>query len=156
MIALTIRHCTVSETLAQPGIEALFAEYSAEAALPEYGGAAPQFDTYREMEAQGLAHVLCAFLGEALVGFAVVCTFTELHHGAPVATTEALFVAAEHRRTGAGLLLLREAERYARGLGAVGLQVTAPVGSRLAHVLDRMPGYRATDRVFFRGFRGGS
>ena len=66
----------------------------------------------------------------------------------PVATTERFFVKA-HRKTGAGLRLLRAAEEKARALGSPGLLVTAPFEGDLFQVLPRV-GYQETNRVFFK------
>ena len=67
-----------------------------------------------------------------------------------MATTESIFVAHEFRRTGAGVKLIREMERLAGDMGALGVLVSAPAGKRLA---DVMPGlkYRQTNQVFFKG-----
>ena len=67
----------------------------------------------------------------------------------PLAVVESYFVASKHRKSGAGLALLREAERIASDRGAHALLVSAPHGGRLADVMPRV-GYRETNRVFFR------
>lgn len=135
-----------------PNLADLLAEYAQESALDALGSANPQFETYRQMQAMGVAHVLAAFQDEALVGFLVLLVSVVPHFGKPIASTESYFVAQASRKTGAGLKLLHEAEQIARQLGAVGFFVSAPTGSRLAQVLPGV-GYRETNRLFFRGLQ---
>jgi GNAT superfamily N-acetyltransferase len=86
-----------------------------------------------------------------MVGFLVLLVSVVPHFGVTIATTESFFVARAARKSGAGLMLRNEAERIARGIGAVGLFISAPVGSRLAEVMGKTKGWRETNRVFFRG-----
>lgn len=135
---------------AHPDTPALVAEYAEESAIPELGGANPQWEMYRRMEEMGAVRMLAAFRGEALVGCLVLIVSVVPHFGLTIASTESIFVARAARKTGAGLKLLHEAERLARESGAVGLFVSAPSGGQLAQVLDRLKSWRETNRVFFK------
>jgi hypothetical protein len=61
---------------------------------------------------------------------------------------ESYFVVAARRKTGAGLTLLREAEREAKARGAVALLISAPARGRLADVLRASRNYDHTNAVF--------
>ena len=74
------------------------------------------------------------------------------HFGRKVGVSESYFVAAEYRKTGAGLRLLHAAEEAAREAGAVGVLVSAPTGGILERVMPGV-GYRETNRVFFKGLQ---
>ena len=152
MEQITIKPYPIADFEAAPNMAELLAEYAEESALDELGAANPQFATYRQMEAMGVARLLAAFQGETLVGFLVLLVSVVPHFGKPVASTESFFVAQKTRKTGAGLKLLHEAEQIARESGAVGFFVSAPMGSRLAQVLPGV-GYRETNRLFFRGLQ---
>lgn len=141
--------CTVAEFEALPNADALLAEYARESALADLGPACPQWDTYRRMEAAGVVRMLVARRAGEVVGLLVLILSAVPHFGRLIASTESYFVASAARKSGAGLLLLREAERIAREAGAVGFFVSAPVGGRLAQVLPGV-GYRETNRLFFR------
>lgn len=104
------------------------------------------------MEEVGILHVLGAFRDGKLCGFLSMLISVLPHYGVPVAATESYFVALEHRKSGAGLMLLREAERHATERGAVALLVTAANHSKLADVLSRT-GYRESHRLFFRSLQ---
>jgi GNAT superfamily N-acetyltransferase len=103
------------------------------------------------LEQVGTAHTIGAFREDDLVGFIIVLVAVLPHFGRRVASTESFFVAQSERKSGAGLQLLREAERLARELGAVGFFVSAPIGSRLASVMPRAR-YREASTIFFRSF----
>jgi GNAT superfamily N-acetyltransferase len=66
-----------------------------------------------------------------------------------VGVVESFFVGKAYRKSGAGLRLLHEAEKYALKNNLPGLLVSAPFGGDLAVVLPHV-GYIETNRVFFR------
>ena len=103
------------------------------------------------LEMHGVIHAFAALKDGELVGFITVLATPLPHYGIPVAVSESFFVAAEHRKGGAGLRLLSAAEKKAKELGSPGLLVCAPFDGRLFEVLPRC-GYRETNRVFFKGF----
>jgi GNAT superfamily N-acetyltransferase len=110
---------------------------------------APNWDAYRQFEAAGILHPIAARLDGVLIGFIGVLLAPLPRHSVPIATTERFFVLKAHRKTGAGLKLLRAAEEKARALGSPGLLVTAPFAGDLFQVLPRV-GYAETNRVFFK------
>lgn len=152
MKQIHVKPYAIAELEAEPNLAELLGEYAQESALEDLGTANPQFATYKQMEAMGVAHLLGAFEGDTLVGFLVLLVSVVPHFGKPIASTESYFVARAARKTGAGLKLLHEAEQIAREAGAVGFFVSAPMGSRLAQVLPGV-GYRETNRLFFRGLQ---
>lgn len=151
MEPVIVRPVTFDDLHASPQFAALAAEYAQESANPEMGAVEPDIEAYRAMEAAGVLHFAGAYQGDALLGYVVVVVNSTPHYrGKRVAVTESIFVASAHRRTGAGMKLLRAAEDMARDAGAVALVVSAPIGGRLAQVLPRS-GFRATNTFFFRG-----
>lgn len=144
-----IRPCTVADMERAPNLYDLLAEYGRESAIDELGAPVPQMETYRQLEAAGVLHLLGAFRGGDLVGFLIMVVSVLPHFGKCVASTESYFVASHARKGGTGLKLLREAETLACRLGAVALFVSTPKGARLETVLSAK-GYRETNRVFFR------
>lgn len=146
-----VRAISVDEAFDSPVFAALVEEYRAEAQRnPHMLGAQPDREAYARLVNAGLMHPLGVFIGEELVGIATVLVSSVPHYaGRMIATTETIFVAAEHRAGGAGMKLLRAAEEVAVMMGAAGLYVTAPAGGRLERVLPRA-GYTPTNQVFYR------
>lgn len=147
-----IRPCSVDQFFAHPNAAALLAEYGAESRIHGLPAPTPHPDTYRLIEQSGAMHVFAALDGEALIGFIVLLISFNPHYSARIGVVESFFVTNEHRKTGAGLRLLRAAEARAFEIGATGLLVSAPAGGRLEHVMSRQP-YRQTNSVFFRGLQ---
>lgn len=151
-MAINVTCSTLAEIEASPDLPALLAEYADESANDDIGPASPQIPTYRAMEAAGLFHAFSAQLDGRLIGFMFLLLPVLPHFGKKVGVTESYFVAAEHRKTGAGLRLLQFAEKVALANGAVGILVSAPTGGRLEHVMPGI-GYRETNRIFFKGLQ---
>jgi GNAT superfamily N-acetyltransferase len=147
---LTVRRVGCAEVMEHadfPELAAAYAEECRIAGLPMPDG---KLEIYQMLEGGGCFQGLGAFLGERLIGFAVVIAAVTPHYGVQIAVTESLFVGKPYRKTGAGLALLRAAEDYARSVGSPGLLVSAPTGGVLARVLERKKGFRETNRAFFK------
>jgi len=125
----------------------LAAEYAVESLIDGLPPPIAKWQTYRQLEAAGLLHAFSATVGGLLVGFISVLTARLPRYEEPLAVSESFFVAKAHRKTGAGLRLLRAAEQKARELGSPVLLVSAPGEGDLARVLPRV-GYAETNRVF--------
>lgn len=147
--ALTVARAMLAEIESSPDLDALLAEYAAESANDEIGPVSPQLATYRVMEASGIFHAFAARRGDKLIGFLFLLVPTLPHFGKVVGVTESFFVAAAHRKSGAGTQLRLAAEEAAQAAGAVGILMSAPSGGRLAQVMPRV-GYRETNRTFFK------
>lgn len=147
---MDIRVVTYKELHADPALPGLLDEYAEECSLEGLPVMVSE-DIYYKMEEQGLVTVLAAFDGGELLGFVSVLVTVLPKYSLPVAATESFFVASKHRHTGAGLRLLRGAEKLAVAQGAAGMMISAPSGSRLAEVAPRS-GYEESNRVFFRRF----
>ncbi len=151
-MTVAVRRCTYAELEAAPGFAALLEGYADEAALNPEWKANPQGGMYEAMEGSGALHIFGAFDDEMLVGFILVLVSVLPHFGRRAAVIESFFVAKEARRTGAGLMLLRRAERLSEEMTAEGLFVSAPTGGVLADVLEGTE-YRETSRIFFKEVR---
>jgi GNAT superfamily N-acetyltransferase len=148
-MSVAVRRCGIAEIECNANFPALASEYAAEAAIHGLPPPDEKIASYRLIEASGYFQGYGAFLGDLLIGFIAVLTPIIPHYGIAVTVTESFFVGAAFRKTGAGLKLLRAAERHARDAGSPGLLISAPSTGRLARVLPRL-GYRETNRVFFR------
>jgi GNAT superfamily N-acetyltransferase len=146
---MNVQASSVSEIEAASNFGELLAEYASEAAIAGMPAPAARMETYRHLESAGMLHVFSALSDGQLVGFITVLAPVLPHYGVAVAVSESFFVARAHRKTGAGLKLLREAEAKAGSLGSPGLLVSAPFGGDLFHVLPRV-GYAETNRIFFK------
>lgn len=150
MPRLSIRPCSIADLQSAPNIGDLMAEYSAESSIHDLGQVSAQWETYKAMAEAGVLHPFAVFDGDsALAGFMLLIISVLPHYGLPIAVSESFFVTESIRKTGAGIRLLREAERFAVDRGAIGMLVSSPVGGRLASILPRS-GYKATNEVFFR------
>jgi len=107
-----------------PVFAALRNEYEREALRnPDLAGSVPDRAGYQALFEAGVLHPLGIFAGagpnRTLAGFCTVLLSPVLHHkGRRIAITETLFVAKAYRRGGAGMALIRAAERIARQQGA--------------------------------------
>src|SRR5690606_4232312 len=94
----------------------------------------PHRDIYLALERAGIVSMFGARVDGVLVGFIVLLTSMNPHYSVVLGAVESSFVAAAHRKSGAGVKLLREARRAAKDRGAVGLLVSAPLGGMRAAV----------------------
>ncbi len=152
---IVVKRVSADEFLARPEVPALIAEYANESSIGGLPAPAPNADLYRAMYASGTMHPLVAFDGEVMVGFAVLIVYRNPHYGVLMGVLESLFVGGEYRSGGAGLQLLKVAETFAAGVGAVGIFVSAPDESRLAQVMDAKRSYTLTNRAYFKPFTEG-
>lgn len=145
-----IRRATIDEVFDHADAPALFAEYHAEGSIAGMPPPNPQRAMYQQMEITGALHVLVAVEGDRLLGFLFLLVSVNPHYGVRLAVAESYFVAAAHRKTGAGLRLLHAAEDAAQLQGAVVLLLSAPAGGRLAEVLGSFDEYERTNEIFCR------
>jgi GNAT superfamily N-acetyltransferase len=150
-LGLHIQPTTIAALEDASNIWAILAEYAEEAAVKGLPPPAIRAETYKDLEAKGILHPISALLHGELIGYVTVMASEIPHYSRVIAITESFFVMKAHRNTGAGLKLLRAAEKTARELGSPGLLVSAPMGGRLFEVLTRA-GYSETNRVFFKGW----
>lgn len=148
---IAIRKISIADIEAAPNIAALLTEYADESAIQGLPPPAAKMAQYKQIESACILHTFGAYLDDTLIGFITVLTSILPHYSVPVSTSESFFVAKEHRKTGAGLKLLHEAEGHAKKAGSKGILICAPTGSILATVLPGL-GYVETNRVYFRGF----
>lgn len=146
---LVISRSCVADIANAPNINELLEEYGQEAAISGLPQPIARFDLYERLEASGAMYVAAAHLADKLVGVIAVLLPILPHYGAMIAVTESFFVMKAARKSGAGIRLLRLAEKHVKECGSPGLLVSAPIGGILADVLPRV-GYRETNRVFFR------
>lgn len=146
-----IRQCSIRDLFARQEFIALRDEYIAEGIIQGMPHPVPQPETYERLEEAGILTLLCAFCGETLVGFVTLITAPIPHYGIPMLVTESIFVGKDHRKTGAGLSLLRAAEEHAKHNSIRILQVSAQPETRLERVLAGR-GYAHTNIIFTKLF----
>jgi GNAT superfamily N-acetyltransferase len=146
---LTIKQCTVQDLEGSPNFADLLAEYAIESSIAGLPAPNAKLDMYRSLEQSGAITLFGALVNDELVGFLVVLAPMLPHYGRTVATAESFFVAPDHRSSGAGLELLRRAEKHADEIGSPALLVSAPAGGVLEKVLPRV-GYQQSNTVFFK------
>lgn len=146
---LQVQPTTISALEDAPNIWSLLLEYAGEAAAPGMVPPAIRAQDYKRLEAAGVLHPISALFDGELIGYVTVLVSEIPHYGRSIAITESFFVARAHRKTGAGLRLLRAAEAKARELGSPVLLVSAPPRGDLAEVLPRI-GYDEVGRTFLK------
>lgn len=150
-LATVVRACSVSDIMSNEAFPALSIEYEAESKIEGLPSPTAKMESYLEMEAVGMLHPFGAWQGTKLVGFISVLTPRLPRYGALMAVAESWFVASAHRKGGAGVRLLKEAERVAEREGSPGLFVSAPIKSLLVEALPKL-GYKSSSIVFFKKF----
>ena len=146
-----VRQRSIRELFSMPEFIGLRDEYMAECALAGMRHSLPRLEYYGMLEDAGVLTVYCAFHGGRLVGFVTLVVAPIAHYGVPMMATESIFVGSEHRKTGAGLALLRAAEEHAKNKGIHIMQVSAPLGGRFERVMSRQ-GYECTNVIFTKRF----
>lgn len=145
---LVIEESTVARVAGSRQFPALAAEYTAQSA-PDALPLAARVESYRKLEALGALRVISATLDGRLIGVITVLVAPVPHYSGVVAVSESFFVAKAHRKSGAGLRLLRAAETHAAAKGAPILLVSAPSESDLVQILPRI-GYAEVGRTFLK------
>lgn len=146
---MNVAPSSVAEIEMAPNFEDLATEYEEEALIDGMPPPRARWETYRALEGTGMLRVFSAVLDGQLIGFISILASRLPRYDVPIAVSESFFVAKAHRKTGAGLKLLKMAEDKARGLGSPGLLVSCPYGGDLFKVLPRV-GYVETSRIFFK------
>ena len=148
-----VKECSWLMISAYSELPALLDEYAQESSIAGLPPAKPDELGYLRMERSGFASIVAATVNGALVGFITLIVTPNPHYaGAKLGVVESFFVGQAHRKSGAGQLLRKEAEEIAKRKGVVGLLMSAPLGGKLARVLELDRNYRETNRVFFRSF----
>lgn len=150
--AMEIRQIKTEELFSQAGFKRLCAEYALESGNPDLGSGNPCFEHYKRLEEQGILSIVAAFNDEGLIGFAEVSVLTHPHYGKLIGSIGTMWLKKEARKGPAGLRLIRKLMRVAESKGAVGVYCTAPFGSRLELLYERL--FKRTDSVFWAKFEG--
>jgi GNAT superfamily N-acetyltransferase len=148
---IVIRECSPDELANASNFDGLCAEYAAESGIAEFGEHKVDLAMYRAIEATGIGCCIGAWRGDELVGFVALTLTLMPHYSQIVGSVVSHFVASSARKGGTGTRIRQFAERIAAERGAVGMMLSAPLGSRLDAILPRS-GYRATHHLYFKGF----
>lgn len=152
MEGLTVAPMSVAAFRSHHASGDLLRGYAAECAQAKLPAPSPDWEAYERMESAGVLTLLAARYNDDLIGVCAVVVYRNPHYSQLMGVTESLFVAPEWRSTGAGLALLRNAERIAKAAGAICLFVSAPTSSALSRVLASHQSYQWTNLAFMRRF----
>jgi len=139
-----------------------------QATVHDVDNIAPLFDAYRRFYGQApdvalarafllerLAHhesaILMACDATTVVGFTQLYPSFSSTMAAPIYVLNDLYVDLTHRRSGVGRLLLQEAVRYARAMGAISLTLSTAHTNTAAQRLYESLGWRLDEefRTYF-------
>src|ERR1700723_3378204 len=137
MSDLVIRPCTISDLENAENFPDLIEEYAKESAIHGLPHPNAKMSLYKQIETAGAIYPFAAYLRGALIGFATVLMSIIPHYGIGIAVTESLYVAEEHRKTGAGIKLINTAKGCAKHHGSPGILICAPTGGVLAELLAK-------------------
>lgn len=154
VMPVKVSKCRVSEIISNGNFQSLHDEFAREVATVVAPAPIEKLRSYEALEATGSAQAFGAFMGDAVVGFVFVMTPDVPRCSSVVAVADGLFVGRRYRKTGAGLKLIREAERHAAESGSPCLMFGTPSNGPLATVLPSI-GYSETNRVFMKEVRHG-
>jgi len=150
---IEIRNITYDILNSDPKANQIAAEYAEECSIDGMPEINRDDSMYLAFEKAGFSKTFGAYIDDVLIGFVIVLISPNPHYGCKIGSIESIFVSNEHRKSGAGLKLLKAAEEVAKDMGAVGLFVSAPYESRLSFVMENMDAYAQTNCVFFKGFQ---
>jgi len=146
---MEIREITLDELVNDPSFEGLSREYHEESGNPDLGKARGDLDVYRKREAAGLLRLAGAYGEDGnLVGWVSVFPTEHIHYSRPIAVLDTVFLSKRFRLGPAGLKLLHKAYGLAASVGADGIYMSAPAGSRLEKLLSRIS--KPKDVVFWK------
>lgn len=127
----------VAELYSDPTFESMVDEYATYSikTLPR-----PQYkrQDYELLEKVGALTPFRVIHQERLIGFMAVLEAKVPHYGLKLSIVESLFVMKAYRSTGAGVRLIRTAERFASAGGSAGIFINCPVHGELFDILPRL------------------
>jgi GNAT superfamily N-acetyltransferase len=147
-----VKRITFAELTASAEWDGLVSEYADECQIAGLPRCKHDSSTYYLLENSGAINFAAAFVEDTLVGFATLLVTQLPHYSRIVAIVESIFVAKQHRGSGAGMMLIREMELLAKDNKAIGILVSAPKGGRLNGLMPNI-GYTHTNEVFFKGIQ---
>lgn len=145
-----IKQCSIIDLFVREDFHSLVKEYLAESSVKELGEYNVTVDMYIPLHNSGKFFVWGAFIEDELIGFVNVISLAMPHHGKLISTIESIFVAKQHRNTGAGVKFMRIVDEHAKNIGAVGVVYNAPIHGSLVEYLENSDKFVETSRVFFK------
>lgn len=145
---IEIKQITVGEFFNHYSYEELKAEYSEECRIHGMPIPKPDYDLYKIMENAGYMSVYGAFDGTDMVGFTCFLVSPNPHYSVLIGTIESIFVLKEHRKSKAGLDLLRTVKAVAVDKNVHGIFISAPASGVFSRVLQGM-GLPKTNDIYF-------
>jgi N-acetylglutamate synthase-like GNAT family acetyltransferase len=147
---MNITRCSWSDIENEPGLVEILAEGTTEAGLLE-GKACKEL--YRALEQNKVLKVIKCEKEGNLVGLAIIILFTSLHYSVMLAQLDTIYVLKEYRSSGAGLKLLKEAEKIAEEAKVPVLFYNARINSEIETILLYKDDYELTHTIFCKRFK---
>ncbi len=148
---MEIRKIKVCEVWNSSNWDKLLEEYTKEVKRSDFPEIAINKDLYQQLEDLETLTSFGAFVNDTLIGFILVVRYPSTHYAMTMFTTEGFMVLWDHRKTGAGLLLLHTVEAFVQESKGGALMISSPIGSRLDRVMERTD-YKEAARVFLKRF----
>lgn len=149
-MSVVIKECSLEVLLKEPNFSDLLERYADELALEGLPRPKAKIEIYRRLEELGKIHFFAAYIGDLLVGIINVLMSENPHYGISIAMIESYFVFKEFRKSGAGLLLRKQAEDDAKKSGSPALIISAQISSNLDYSLEDSKGYKEMTRTHYK------
>jgi GNAT superfamily N-acetyltransferase len=106
------------------------------------------WDRYVILENMGVFQAFTARIAGAIIGYAAFMVTQSMHsRSLRMAVCDTIWVAPEHRRTGAGVRLIRFCEAHYRAAGCGMICIAAKTLNRVGEMLERL-GYGESERTY--------
>lgn len=144
---MELKTLSMSELFGTPCFDDMCAEYASESGNADLGYAIPNKDFYLTLERLGKCFCVGAFNEADLVGFGVLIIQEHTHYSKVVGWCDSIWISKAHRRGYAGVKIIRKMQDIAKEKGAVGVYFSAPDGSRLSMLFERL--FQPKDHVYW-------
>lgn len=136
-MSIDIREVSLETLCGDENFHSLLEEYSEELKIEGLPKPKADLETYKIIEKLGSMKLFTAWDGDIIVGLINIITSSNPHYGVVIPSSESFYVSKNSRKTGAGIKLLMEAEKYVKSIGAGAFFVGCHVGSNLRIVLQK-------------------
>jgi len=114
----------------------------------------PDWDVYRDLEAQGKLKIFTARDGEILVGYFVVVVCNNMHYKDHIfASNDIIFLHKDYRKGFAGIKLIKFAKKCLTDDGVSILTINTKVHQPFDRLLERL-GFNLIERVYSSYLQG--
>lgn len=137
-MALIFKEVTFSEVVAMPGFDALIEEYGKVGQVTGIPNPGFHEEHYRRLHEAGRLIAVAALDDGVIVGLVSLVTDESGHYNFPMIVADSVYLMKRYRKGAAGLRLLGAAKEIIRKGGAPGFLTTAPAGSTMDRLCERI------------------